>query len=93
MDLPKIRTVVHDPSQPDGDRLVLLRMANKCTSRLTLNYFPINKSDGLCKPADIPPQAQEFLDKEARGLVDYQIELNYDYWTAGMYFNVRTISS
>ena len=30
MDLPKIRTVVSDPSQPDGDRLVLLRMSEKC---------------------------------------------------------------
>ncbi|PPQ79404.1 hypothetical protein CVT25_002674 [Psilocybe cyanescens] len=61
MDLPKIRTVVSDPSQPDGDRLVLLRMSTK---------------------ADIPQQAQEFLDKESKGLVDYKIQLNYDYWTA-----------
>ena len=29
MDLPKIRTVVSDPAQPDGDRLVLLRMSEK----------------------------------------------------------------
>ncbi|KDR85743.1 hypothetical protein GALMADRAFT_234802 [Galerina marginata CBS 339.88] len=61
MDLPKIRTVVSDSSQPDGDRLVLLRMANE---------------------ADIPQEAQGFLDKEAKGLVEYKVDLDYDYWTA-----------
>ncbi|PPQ66369.1 hypothetical protein CVT26_011088 [Gymnopilus dilepis] len=61
MDLPKIRTVVSDPSQPDGDRLVLLRMSEK---------------------SDLPQAAQEFLDKEAKGLVEYKIDLDYDYWTA-----------
>ncbi|KAF8204026.1 Met-10+ like-protein-domain-containing protein [Pholiota molesta] len=61
MDLPKIRTVVSDPSQPDGDRLVLLRMADK---------------------ADIPAEAQQFLDKEAKGLQEYKVDLDYDYWTA-----------
>jgi hypothetical protein len=29
MDLPKIRTVVPDPSDPDGDRLVLLGVADE----------------------------------------------------------------
>ena len=29
MDLPKIRTVAPDPSDPDGDRLVLLRISEK----------------------------------------------------------------
>lgn len=29
MDLPKTRTVVPDPSDPDGDRLVLLGVANE----------------------------------------------------------------
>ena len=29
MDLPKIRTVVSDPAQPDSDRLVLLRMSEQ----------------------------------------------------------------
>ncbi|KJA28410.1 hypothetical protein HYPSUDRAFT_62040 [Hypholoma sublateritium FD-334 SS-4] len=61
MDLPKIRTVVSDPSQRDGDRLVLLRMSDK---------------------ADIPVEAQQFLDKEAKGLVDYTVDLDYNYWTA-----------
>ncbi|KIM47474.1 hypothetical protein M413DRAFT_15695 [Hebeloma cylindrosporum] len=61
MDLPKIRTVVSDPAQPDGDRLVLLRMSEK---------------------ADIPAEAQAFLDKEAKGLVQYNVDLDYDYWTA-----------
>ncbi|KAF4612304.1 hypothetical protein D9613_004255 [Agrocybe pediades] len=61
MDLPKIRSVVSDPSQPDGDRLVLLRVSDK---------------------ADIPQEAQQFLEKEAKAVVDYKIDLDYDYWTA-----------
>jgi len=61
MDLPKIRSVVSDPTHPDGDRLVLLRMSEK---------------------ADIPVEAQEFLSKEAKGLVQYIVNLDYDYWTA-----------
>lgn len=32
MDLPKIRTVVPDPSDPEGDRLVLLRVSNEGTT-------------------------------------------------------------
>jgi tRNA (guanine37-N1)-methyltransferase len=31
MDLPKIRTVVPDAANPDGDRLVLLRMTKEGT--------------------------------------------------------------
>ncbi|KAF9454176.1 hypothetical protein P691DRAFT_656864 [Macrolepiota fuliginosa MF-IS2] len=61
MDLPKIRSVVSDRENPDGDRLVLLRIANK---------------------ADIPPEAQQYLEQETHGLVDHKIELDYDYWTA-----------
>ncbi|KAF9055845.1 Met-10+ like-protein-domain-containing protein [Panaeolus papilionaceus] len=61
MDLPKVRTVVSDPSQPDGDRLVLLRVSEK---------------------SDISPDAKAFLDRESKGLVNYEIDLDYDYWTA-----------
>lgn len=35
------------------------------------------------KLADIPAEAQQFLDKEANGLVEYKIDLDYNYWTAG----------
>lgn len=61
MDLPKIRTVVPDAANPEGDRLVLLRMT---------------------KEADIPPETDEYLKKESKGLTIYDIELDYDYWTA-----------
>ncbi|PPQ63825.1 hypothetical protein CVT24_009775 [Panaeolus cyanescens] len=61
MDLPKVRTVVSDPSQPDGDRLVLLRVSEK---------------------SDLTPEAKAFLDRESKGLVNYEIDLDYDYWTA-----------
>ncbi|KAF9015682.1 S-adenosyl-L-methionine-dependent methyltransferase [Cyathus striatus] len=61
LDLPKIRTVVPDPSNPSGDRLILLRASGK---------------------ADLSNAARSFLEKEAVGLVNYNIELTYDYWTA-----------
>ena len=81
MDLPKIRTVVSDPAQPDGDRLVLLRMSEKGIDSYSI---PWNiRTESICKPADIPAKAQEFLDKEAKGLVQYNFDLDYDYWTAG----------
>ena len=82
MDLPKIRTVASDPSDPDGDRLVLLRMSDKgthCLFCLVLN----GKVNSACKLADIPPEAGDFLNKEAKGLVEYKVDLDYDYWSAG----------
>lgn len=38
MDLPKIKTVVPDPEHPDGDRLVLLRVSEKCMSQSLIAY-------------------------------------------------------
>lgn len=35
------------------------------------------------KLADIPPEALELIESEASGLVDYNIDLDYTYWTAG----------
>ncbi|KAF9531940.1 hypothetical protein CPB83DRAFT_808080 [Crepidotus variabilis] len=61
MDLPKLKTVVPDPTNALGDRLVLLRMSNQ---------------------TEISPEARRFLDAEAKGLVDYKIDLEYDYWTS-----------
>ncbi|KAF8640691.1 hypothetical protein AX17_000347 [Amanita inopinata Kibby_2008] len=47
MDLPKIRTVVPDPSNPDGDRLVLLRVANEADLlKESLEYIE-HESNGL----------------------------------------------
>lgn len=81
MDLPKIRTVVSDPSDPDGDRLVLLRMSAQCMD-FTI-FFSYSKVDSTRKPVDIPPEAGVFLRKEAKELVEYKVDLDYDYWTAG----------
>jgi len=83
MDLPKIRSVVSDPFQPDGDRLVLLRVSEKGMGPI-IQYTPFKETDCCCKPADIPQEAQKYLDKEAKGLVEYKIDLDYDYWTAGL---------
>ncbi len=83
MDLPKIRSVVSCPENPDGDRLVLLRMLEKG------GLYKFGTKPELllmiCKLADIPPEAQEYLDKEVHGLVKHEIKLDYDYWTAGLW--------
>ena len=81
MDLPKIRTVASDPFDPDGDRLVLLRISEKGMN-FTI-YFQDGKIDSTCKLADIPSEAGAFLNKEAKGLVEYKVDLDYDYWSAG----------
>jgi tRNA (guanine37-N1)-methyltransferase len=86
MDLPKIRTVVSDPSQPDGDRLVLLRMADKGMHEILGLRKITRRLTVYDKPADIPAEAQQFLDKEAKGLQEYKVDLDYDYWTAGALF-------
>lgn len=37
----------------------------------------------ICKPADLPPDARQFLDAEHAELVTHTLNLDYDYWTAG----------
>ncbi|KAF5368582.1 hypothetical protein D9758_002184 [Tetrapyrgos nigripes] len=59
--IPKVRPVVSNPADLQGDRLVLLRISNQ---------------------AELPPEPLEFLQKHANGFVDYELELDYDYWTA-----------
>ncbi|KAH6917030.1 hypothetical protein BKA70DRAFT_1251174 [Coprinopsis sp. MPI-PUGE-AT-0042] len=36
----------------------------------------------MAEKADIPPEALELINAEANGLVDYAIDLDYNYWTA-----------
>ena len=43
MDLPKIRTVVPDPSDPDGNRLVLLRVVNEGMTAVIVHGRPVMK--------------------------------------------------
>ena len=53
------------------------------------DLFQKNKADSKRKPADIPSEAQQFLEKEAKGFADYNIALDYDYWTAGAFLSVH----
>lgn len=51
--------------------------------------FP-EKLNGWCyKLAEIPPKAKDFLDREAKGFLEYKFGLDYNYWTVGAKF--RTI--
>ncbi|EGO00870.1 hypothetical protein SERLA73DRAFT_121278 [Serpula lacrymans var. lacrymans S7.3] len=47
MDLPKIRSVVYDPSHPDGDRLVLLRVSEEAALTPDVSSFLKEVSNGL----------------------------------------------
>lgn len=59
MDLPRIRTVVSDPSDPDGDRLVLLRMSAKGMNSTV--HFVLFRTVVLIRHASqlISPQKQK----------------------------------
>ncbi|KAK2461421.1 hypothetical protein APHAL10511_005884 [Amanita phalloides] len=61
LDWPRIRTVVPNPSHPDGDRLVLLKVSDR---------------------GDLPPDTLNFIKDECTGLLNYPLQLTYDYWTA-----------
>ena len=37
-----------------------------------------------CKTAELTPEALEFLKVQSNGLVTHTINLDYDYWTAGI---------
>lgn len=80
MNLPKVRSVSSDPENPNGDRLVLLRISHTGGS-----FYETFQAQELifCKIVDISPEAKEYIDKEAHGLTDFRIDLDYDYWTAG----------
>ncbi|VDB87523.1 unnamed protein product [Peniophora sp. CBMAI 1063] len=59
--LPKVKTVVPDPANPNGPRLLLLRTQIE---------------------AELSREIKEFLSSHDAHLVDYTLDLNYDYWTA-----------
>ncbi|EPQ60251.1 hypothetical protein GLOTRDRAFT_102061 [Gloeophyllum trabeum ATCC 11539] len=61
INLPKIRSVVPDPSDSKDTRLVLFRVSEN---------------------ADLPPEAQDFLREQSADILRYNLDLNYDYWTA-----------
>lgn len=77
-----MRSVFSDPENPNGDRLVLLRV-----SHTGGNFYETVQAQELifCKIVDIPQEAKEYIDKEAHGLTDFRIDLDYDYWTTGEY--------
>jgi hypothetical protein len=47
----------------------------------------------LRKQAELPPVAQEYLEKETLGLVSHEINLDYDYWTAGWSISISFLTS
>jgi hypothetical protein len=84
LNIPKKRSVEPDPSDPSG-RLVLLRVSDDRThfnpiilSTSFLIWFLFRVVEDLSLPA------KEFIKKEGKGLTKYVVELDYDYWGAGM---------
>jgi tRNA (guanine37-N1)-methyltransferase len=46
----------------------------------------------LRKQAELPPVALEYLGKETQGLVNHEIKLDYDYWTAGRSISISFLT-
>lgn len=38
----------------------------------------------MCKQAELPSEALEVLESQSAELVEHVVELDYDYWTAGI---------
>ncbi|KAI0046610.1 hypothetical protein FA95DRAFT_1582974 [Auriscalpium vulgare] len=68
INLPKVRSVVGEHT--DARKLVLLRVQRE-VPELT-----------VCKPADLTPEAKEYLLSKDAELTTYTLELDYNYWTA-----------
>lgn len=80
--MPKIKSVVWDPSGEQDHRVILLKVEEEgaiCNSarKSTTDPFP-------CKLAALTPEARLFLQEQSVDLVKHQINLDYNYWTAGM---------
>lgn len=38
----------------------------------------------ICKPAELVPEAQEYLRAESAEFTTYNLDLDYDYWGTGL---------
>ena len=79
MDLPKIKSVVPNAQ---GDRLLLLRVSNEGTDP-RIFFIWLILTGQACKPAELTPEAREYLKAESVELTTYTLELDYDYWSTG----------
>jgi hypothetical protein len=82
INLPKIRSVVADAGNPGGDdKLVLLRVQHEGASKSDpTNAGTDTRPSAL---ADLGADARSYLKTQNAFLTTYNIELGYDYWTAG----------
>lgn len=83
INLPKTRSVVADAEDPDGDdKLVLLRVQREgAPSDGLLSVILIDTRPSAL--ADLSADARSYLEAQNATLTTYNIELGYDYWTAG----------
>jgi hypothetical protein len=80
INIPKTRSVVQDPSNPDK-RLVLLRVPE-----FGLFLSPLDIGRGLMnrfKQADLGEATQKFLKWHDVTTTTHDIDLGYDFWNAG----------
>jgi len=81
MDIPKIRSVVWDPSSRDDHRLVLLKISEEGGS---WRFLHIPGVTDCCKLAALSPEARTLLINHSAEIVEHTINLDYNYWTAGI---------
>src|SRR5271154_4286664 len=75
---------MYDPADPNADRLVLLKVTDEGAYLHLMNF----KTRGTCfyNPAELPPEARDFLKPLSTGLLTCQLDFDYDYWNAGDFF-------
>ena len=80
LNLPKMKSVVPDPSDPQG-RLVLFRVPEfgRFSCRLGIGYELTN----YLKQADLNEPTQEFLKFHKVTNTTHDIDLDYNFWNAG----------
>jgi hypothetical protein len=91
INLPKIRSVVADAGNPDSDeKFVLLRVQHEGSSGDSLLYPFLQTNlrilELIAWPsalADLSTDARTYLETQNAFLTTYNIELGYDYWSAG----------
>lgn len=94
INLPKIRSVIADTECPNGDdKLVLLRVQDEGASMCPLVKRPYEyyfcEASALSTDAwpsalaDLNADARSYLKSQNASLITHNIELDYDYWTAG----------
>ena len=83
MSLPRVRSVVWDPADPDGSRLVLLKVIDE-GPRPASGHSIAQAHFHYPKPVDLPTEVRSFLQPISSDFLTHNLDFDYDYWNAGV---------